>query len=113
MTLKRIRLELARDHDFPNGSRAHGYEFAAPLDEAGHLVAAEWREARDAQTGNFCHGDRPTLADVCLVSQVVGFSYFGGTTDAFPVVQRINAACMHIDAFQRAHPLAQSDAPKA
>lgn len=47
MTLKRIRLELARDHDFPNGSRAHGYEFAAPLDEAGRLVPAEWREARD------------------------------------------------------------------
>ena len=45
--MKRIRLELARDHDFPNGSRAHGYEFAAPLDEAGHLDAAEWRQARD------------------------------------------------------------------
>ena len=77
------------------------------------MAAMEAHLARDAQTGNFCHGDRPTLADVCLVSQVVGFSYFGGTTDAFPVVQRINAACMHIDAFQRAHPLAQSDAPKA
>jgi len=47
MTLKRIRLELARDHDFPEGSRHHGYDFAAPLDEAGHLLADEWRRERE------------------------------------------------------------------
>lgn len=47
MTLKRIRLELARDHDFPNGSNRHGYDFAAPLDSDGHLVAAAWSKARD------------------------------------------------------------------
>ena len=47
MPLKRIRLELARDHAFPNGSAERGYDFIAPLDNDGHLVAAEWREARD------------------------------------------------------------------
>ncbi len=47
MTMKRIRLELARDHDHPDGSRLHGYDFAAPLDDAGLLLAAEWRDARD------------------------------------------------------------------
>lgn len=47
MTLKRIRLELARDHDFPNGSREHGYEFTAPLDETGLIDAAAWKAARD------------------------------------------------------------------
>ena len=77
------------------------------------LAAMEGHLTRDAQTGIFCHGDRPTLADVCLVSQVVGLSYFGGTADVFPIVQRINSACMQIDAFQRAHPLAQPDAPKS
>ena len=46
MTMKRIRLELARDHDFPNGSRQHGYNFAAPLDDDGHLIASEWRKER-------------------------------------------------------------------
>ncbi len=47
MTLRRVRLELARDHDFPNGSRQHGYDFIAPLDDEGHLLAAEWRDNRD------------------------------------------------------------------
>lgn len=45
--LNKIRLELARDHDFPNGSRQHGYEFVAPLDEAGHIDAEQWRDHRD------------------------------------------------------------------
>jgi hypothetical protein len=47
MTLKRIRLELARDHEFPDGSRSRGYEFVAPLDADGHLVASEWQRERD------------------------------------------------------------------
>ena len=33
--LKSIRLELARDEDFPEGSARHGYEFVAPLNEDG------------------------------------------------------------------------------
>ena len=48
MTLKRIRLELARDHDFPDGSRLHGYEFTAPLSDDGQILAAEWRASREA-----------------------------------------------------------------
>lgn len=47
MALKHIRLELARDNDFPSGSRTRGYEFIAPLDGAGHLDAAAWRGVRD------------------------------------------------------------------
>ena len=42
MTLRKIRLELARDHDFPDGSRHHGYELVAPLDADGHIDAAAW-----------------------------------------------------------------------
>ena len=47
MSLKHIRLELARDHDFPNGSRDRGYELVAPLDNDGHLLADEWAKVRD------------------------------------------------------------------
>jgi hypothetical protein len=44
--LKRIRLELARSKEFPNGSSRHGYEFVAPLDDSGHIDAKLWHEHR-------------------------------------------------------------------
>ena len=50
MSLKRIRLELARTPEFPGGSARHGYEFTAPLDGKGHLDPAAWALARTACT---------------------------------------------------------------
>ena len=50
MSLKRIRLELARTPDFPNGSSMHGYEFVAPLDAKGHLDSGGWAKAKAACT---------------------------------------------------------------
>lgn len=48
MTMMRIRLELARDHDFPSGSSDRGYEFAAPLDGSGHIDKEQWRRDKAA-----------------------------------------------------------------
>jgi hypothetical protein len=48
MSLKKIRLELARTSDFPEGSRFHGYEFTAPLDAGGHLDPKGWNGAKAA-----------------------------------------------------------------
>lgn len=45
--LKKIRLNLARSREHPNGSARHGYEFVAPLDEAGHIDAEAWRKLRE------------------------------------------------------------------
>jgi hypothetical protein len=47
MSQSRIRLELARDHDFPEGSRERGYEFTAPLSDNGHILEPEWNVVRD------------------------------------------------------------------
>lgn len=44
--LSTVRLELARDKDFPEGSAAHGYEFTAPLKADGHIDSAAWRRLR-------------------------------------------------------------------
>jgi hypothetical protein len=46
MPLRKIRLELARDPEFPLGSNAHGYEFVAPVGEDGHLDPEEWKQHR-------------------------------------------------------------------
>jgi hypothetical protein len=45
--LKWIRMELARDEDFPSGSRTRGYEFVAPLDEKDHIDAEAWQASRN------------------------------------------------------------------
>jgi hypothetical protein len=47
MTLKKVRLELARDREHPEGSSRHGYEFVGPLDEEGHLDPAAWKKHRE------------------------------------------------------------------
>jgi len=47
MTLKTVLLELARDPDFPHGSKTHGYRFTAPIDEDGHIDAENWKENRE------------------------------------------------------------------
>jgi hypothetical protein len=45
--LRRVRLELARDHDFPEGSHERGYDFIAPIDEQGHIVPGAWKLLRE------------------------------------------------------------------
>ncbi|WP_269583694.1 hypothetical protein [Roseibium sp. Sym1] len=44
--LKKIRLNLARTKEYPQGSARHGYEFTAPLDGTGHIDAAAWKKER-------------------------------------------------------------------
>ena len=46
MTLKHIRMELARDKDFPLGSREHGYMLVAPLDDMDRIDAEKWKANR-------------------------------------------------------------------
>ena len=50
MSLKRIRPELARIPDFPNGSALHGYDFVALLDDRGQLQSVDWPRLKGACT---------------------------------------------------------------
>jgi hypothetical protein len=53
-----IRLELARDQDFPDGSAAHGYEFVAPLDAEGHIDVDAWhKERKHCRVWRFWEGE--------------------------------------------------------
>ena len=45
---RRIRLELAREPEHPEGDPADGYDFIAPLDGEGRIDAALWKANRDA-----------------------------------------------------------------
>lgn len=78
------------------------------------LAAVEALLAGHRATGVFCHGDAPTLADVCLVPQLVNWTRKGGgTLDAWPTLARVFAACQELEAFRRADPLRQPDAPQS
>ncbi len=56
--LRKIRLNLARDKDHPDGTDRRGYEFAAPLDASGHIDAAAWKQLREhCRVRRFWDGD--------------------------------------------------------
>jgi hypothetical protein len=60
--LKRIRLNLARSKEFPNGSSRHGYEFVAPLDGDGHIDVELWRKHRaHCRVRRFWNGERDEI----------------------------------------------------
>jgi maleylacetoacetate isomerase len=61
-------------------------------------------------TGQFCEGDTPTLADLCLVPQVYNARRFLIDMTPFPTIERIVAACLELSAFDAARPENQVDA---
>ena len=75
------------------------------------LEAIESHLKNEKETGQFSHGGALTIADICIVSQVIGaLAYFNVDTSAVPAVMRLYNECMRIEAFSQAHPLKQQDA---
>ena len=123
--VRSLALIFAADHHPLIVPRVRRYlAEALEIDEAGRttwirhwfregLVQAEARLAADAATGRFCHGDAPTLGDLCLMSHVFGARGFQVSTADLPTVERIVEACLALDAFAKAAPLRQPGAPAA
>ncbi len=74
------------------------------------LTALERSLTLAAGSGTFCHGDKPTLADVCLVPQVYNAERADIDLSPFPRITAITAACRELRAFQDADPAKQQDA---
>ena len=74
------------------------------------LQAMETLLAEHPASGGFCHGERPTIADICLVTQVTPAKTFDLSLAPHPRVMRVYDNCIVIPAFADAHPVKQPDA---
>ena len=103
---KYLEHELGLDQSKRNAWLAHWLTTASR--------AVETMLAHDPRTGRFCHGDRPSIADICLVPHLISAKMLCGLDpEAYPTAARIFSTCMELDAFARTQPLRQPDAPKA
>ena len=74
------------------------------------LHALETMLASSKDTGRYCHGDTPGLADACLVPQVYNARRWKVPLGDYPTILRIDATCATLDAFHNAMPEQQPDA---
>jgi len=74
------------------------------------FAAMETLLAGAPETGRFCHGDTPTMADVCLIPQMANARRVELDLSPYPTLTRIGAAAMALPAFAAAQPKNQPDA---
>lgn len=120
--VRSIALAVACEIHPVGGGRAQGY--LATVLKANKDQCAEWGRhwilegfgaiekilAGSAQTGRFCHGDTPTLADAFVVPQVYNALLTKVDLTQFPTIHRIYEVCLELEAFDRALPEHQPDA---
>ncbi|MEE4331459.1 MAG: maleylacetoacetate isomerase [Wenzhouxiangella sp.] len=74
------------------------------------LAAVEAMLSESPDTGRFCHGDRPTIADCCLLPQVYNAHRFDCDTAALTTIRRICSALQALEPVRQAAPENQPDA---
>ena len=76
---------------------------------AAGLAAMESLLGDHRESGRFCHGNMPTIADIAVVTQVTPAKTFGLDLAPYPRVVRVYDSCLAIPAFAEAHPAKQPD----
>lgn len=102
----RVLQYLERDLKVDETTKADWYRHWITLG----FTALEAMLADSPETGTFCHGNTPGLADCCLIPQIANSRRFHTPLDAFPTIRRVEEACLALDAFAKAAPQLQPDA---
>lgn len=97
--------KLKRDFRATDNDTAH---WARSIIQSGLSAVESLLDSKS--TGPFCCGDRPTLADLCLVPQVYNARRFDCDLSNCPTVVRVADHCGTLDAFAKAAPEFQLDA---
>ena len=120
--VRALALAVACEIHPTSGGRAQSYlttllnaDADKRADWGRHWMTEGFREietmlARSSETGRFCHGDTPTLADAFLIPQVYNAERSGIDLTQFPTIRGIYQECNKLDAFARAAPERQPDA---
>jgi maleylacetoacetate isomerase/maleylpyruvate isomerase len=72
------------------------------------LIAVEALLQRH-DSGNYCVGDEPSLADCCLIPQVANAERMGCDLSSYPRVMAVYRHCLELPAFLAAAPARQPD----
>ncbi len=86
MSLKQIRLELARNAEYPDGSPARGYAFTAPLRDDGRLDIEQWPAVKkQCRVRRFWQGEPDRVGELHHTRhRQWAFSYGPGEADDEP-----------------------------
>lgn len=117
--VRQMALAVACDIHPLNNLRVLHYLKRAGLDET---ARSEWQRHWIAEgfnalermlagtAGRFCHGDAPTIADICLIPQMANARRVDLDLAPWPTLLRIEAAAYRLPAFTAARPENQPDA---
>lgn len=65
---------------------------------------------QSSETGTYCHGNTPTLADICLIPQMANARRVNLDLTPYPTLVRIEQTALSHPAFAAAQPMEQPDA---
>ena len=106
LVVPRVRAQLGKDFgiDEPGRLRWARHWFDQGTAAIEQLLA-------ESPPGRYAHGDSVTLADLALVSHVIGVQLFEADLSQAPQLAALAERCLALDAFERAHPRHQRGAP--